>query len=78
MNNHSEDFFWVAENPDQRYTKHRYVVLGRNNLNDHPGIHKTKLSLKDAKDIARVYNTYATRNANYQLSRQQELSQQKD
>ena len=66
--NHSEDFFWFSKNPDKRYTKHRYVVLGRNNLDDDPGIHQTKLSLEDAKDMARVYNTYATSNANYWLS----------
>ena len=78
MNNHSEDFFWVAGNPDKRYTKHRYVVLGRNNLDDDPGIHETKLSLEDAKDMARVYNAYATSNANYWLSLQQGPSQQKD
>jgi hypothetical protein len=65
---HELDFFWFAKNPDKRYTKHRYVVLGRNNLDDDPGIHQTKLSLEDAKDMARVYNTYATSNANYWLS----------
>ena len=75
--NHKDDFFWVIKNPDKRYTKNQYTVLGRNNLNDNPGIHQTKLSLEDAKDIARVYNTYATRNANYYRSLRKENGDEK-
>jgi len=50
--NHKDDFFWVEKNPDKRYTKNQYTVLGRNNLNDDPVIHTTKLNLEDAKVMA--------------------------
>jgi hypothetical protein len=72
MNNHSEDFFWFAINPDKRYTKNKYIVLGRGSLDEEPGVHMVGLNLRLANLEAGAKNNFATANANYHASLKEE------
>ena len=68
MNNHEKDYFWVEKNTDKRYTKNQYVVIGRGNLKEAGGKHRSGLTYEEAVSEAGSKNSYATSNAKYLAS----------
>jgi len=65
---YKDKYFWVAINPDKRYTKNKYIVLGRGSLDEEPGVHMVGLDLRLANLEAGAKNNFATDNANYHAS----------